>query len=191
MRRYGFALLAAAAAAVGSVGTASAATPYDGRWSVVIQTVRGNCDQAYRYGLNIVNGNVTYDGSGGFDVKLSYTYLNQFDSATFSVSVTDHGASTSQTGTVQRVVFDHMPAVADQPGSAAGHLPRGGAVRGDGQAGQAGQDHGHRQRHHQPPRPDGRAIRVPCTIAHFWRFPAVVRWRSTVRRHGPPRAPGR
>ena len=38
MRRYGFALLVAAAAAVGSTGTASAATPYDGRWSVVIQT---------------------------------------------------------------------------------------------------------------------------------------------------------
>src|SRR5690348_15387443 len=69
MRRFGFALLAAAAAAVASVGAASAASPYDGRWSVVIQTARGNCDQAYRYGLNIVNGNVTYDGSGGFDVR--------------------------------------------------------------------------------------------------------------------------
>lgn len=69
MRRYGFALLLAAAAAVSAVGVASAATPYDGRWSVVIQTSRGNCDQAYRYGLNIVNGNVTYDGSGGFDVR--------------------------------------------------------------------------------------------------------------------------
>jgi hypothetical protein len=68
MRRYGFALLVAAAAAAGSAGVASAATPYDGRWSVVIQTTRGNCD-AYRYGLNIVNGNVTYDGSGGFDVR--------------------------------------------------------------------------------------------------------------------------
>jgi hypothetical protein len=69
MRRYGFALLVAAAAAAGSAGVASAATPYDGRWSVVIQTTRGNCDQAYRYGLSIVNGNVTYDGSGGFDVR--------------------------------------------------------------------------------------------------------------------------
>jgi hypothetical protein len=68
MRRYGFALLVAAAA-VGSTDVASAATPYDGRWSVVIQTSRGNCDQAYRYGLHIVNGNVTYDGSGGFDVR--------------------------------------------------------------------------------------------------------------------------
>ena len=69
MRRYGLALFVAAAAAAGSAGVASAATPYDGRWTVVIQTGRGNCDAAYRYGLNIVNGNVTYDGSGGFDVR--------------------------------------------------------------------------------------------------------------------------
>ena len=66
MRRFGFALLVAAA---GSTGVAAATTPYDGRWSVVIQTSRGNCDQAYRYGLSIVNGNVTYDGGGGFDVR--------------------------------------------------------------------------------------------------------------------------
>ncbi len=69
MRRYGFALLVAAAAAAGLADATSAATPFDGRWSVVIQTTRGSCDQAYRYGLNIVNGNVTYDGSGGFDVR--------------------------------------------------------------------------------------------------------------------------
>src|SRR5262249_46188360 len=69
MRRYGFALLFAASAAVSGAGVASAGTPYDGRWSVVIQTSRGNCDQAYRYGLNIVNGNVTYGGGGGFDVR--------------------------------------------------------------------------------------------------------------------------
>src|SRR5262245_16190489 len=69
MRRYGFALLVAATAAAGSAGMASAATPYDGRWSVVIQTRQGNCDQAYRYGLVIRNGNVGYDGGGGFDVR--------------------------------------------------------------------------------------------------------------------------
>ncbi len=69
MRRYGFALLVAATAAAGLADAASAATPFDGRWSVVIQTTRGACDQAYRYGLNIVNGNVTYDGGGGFDVR--------------------------------------------------------------------------------------------------------------------------
>ena len=69
MRKFGFAVLVAATAATTLPGVASATTPYDGRWSVVIQTLRGNCDQAYRYGLNIVNGNVTYAGGAGFDVR--------------------------------------------------------------------------------------------------------------------------
>jgi hypothetical protein len=38
---------------------ASAGTPFDGRWSVVVETERGSCDRAYRYGLLIQNGNVT------------------------------------------------------------------------------------------------------------------------------------
>src|SRR4029077_8637131 len=33
---------------------------------------------------------------GGFDVKLSYTYAEELSGATFSVSVTDHNATTSQ-----------------------------------------------------------------------------------------------
>ena len=69
MRRYGLALLVAATAACNSAGVASAASAYDGRWSVVIETEQGNCDRAFRYGLNIVNGNVTYAGDGSFDVR--------------------------------------------------------------------------------------------------------------------------
>lgn len=53
-------ILAAACAA--SAGTASARTPYDGQWSVLIVTERGSCDRAYRYGVQIVDGNVVYDG---------------------------------------------------------------------------------------------------------------------------------
>jgi len=69
MFRYGCVLLVAATAAASSAGAALAASPYDGRWSVVIQTERGACDQAYRYGLSIVNGNVGYAGDGAFDVR--------------------------------------------------------------------------------------------------------------------------
>jgi hypothetical protein len=69
MFRYGFALLVAAMAACTSPGMASAASAYDGRWSVVIETEQGNCDRAYRYGLNIVNGNVTHAGDSAFDVR--------------------------------------------------------------------------------------------------------------------------
>jgi hypothetical protein len=42
--------------------TAPARTVYDGTWSVLIVTQRGNCDRAYRYGVQIVNGQVVYGG---------------------------------------------------------------------------------------------------------------------------------
>ena len=48
---------------VGAFATsAPARTPYDGSWSVLIVTQRGNCDRAYRYGVEIVNGRVVYGG---------------------------------------------------------------------------------------------------------------------------------
>jgi hypothetical protein len=68
MLKFGSALLVATTVAFGSTSAASAATAFDGQWSVVIQTTRGSCDQAYRFGLSIVNGNVTYAG-GSADVR--------------------------------------------------------------------------------------------------------------------------
>ena len=35
---------------------------FDGQWSVLIVTERGTCDRAYRYGVQIVNGNVISEG---------------------------------------------------------------------------------------------------------------------------------
>ncbi len=69
MLRYGIALFVATTAAIGSAGAVAAATVYDGRWSVVIQTEKGSCDAAYRYGLSIVNGNVSYAGDSAFEVQ--------------------------------------------------------------------------------------------------------------------------
>ena len=42
--------------------SASARTPYDGAWSVLIVTQRGVCDRAYRYGIDIIDGNLVYNG---------------------------------------------------------------------------------------------------------------------------------
>jgi hypothetical protein len=42
--------------------TAFARTAYDGAWSVLIVTRSGACDPTYRYGVQISNGNVIYDG---------------------------------------------------------------------------------------------------------------------------------
>jgi hypothetical protein len=54
-----------AAICLGALATAAPArTIYDGSWSVLIVTQRGNCDRAYRYGVEIVNGRVIYGGGG-------------------------------------------------------------------------------------------------------------------------------
>ena len=55
---------ACAASVAATASTAVARTAYDGNWSVLIVTERGSCDRAYRYGVQINNGNVTYDGGG-------------------------------------------------------------------------------------------------------------------------------
>ncbi len=49
--------------------TAPARTVYDGTWSVLIVTERGSCDRAYRYGVQISNGYVYYDGGGGINFQ--------------------------------------------------------------------------------------------------------------------------
>jgi len=41
---------------------------FDGPWSVVIVTDYGSCDRAYRYGVQIANGQVFYRGSAGVNI---------------------------------------------------------------------------------------------------------------------------
>jgi hypothetical protein len=38
------------------------AISFDGRWSVVIITDAGSCDRAYRYGVRISGGRISYEG---------------------------------------------------------------------------------------------------------------------------------
>jgi hypothetical protein len=47
-----------------TAGNAFARTIYDGAWSVLIVTRSGSCEPTYRYGVQISDGNVTYDGGG-------------------------------------------------------------------------------------------------------------------------------
>lgn len=47
-----------------TAGAASARSIYDGAWSVLIVTRSGSCDPSYRYGVQIMDGMVTYDGGG-------------------------------------------------------------------------------------------------------------------------------
>jgi hypothetical protein len=69
MHKYAFAVLVAAATMVRSAAAAPPLSQFDGRWSVVIETERGNCDRAFRYGLRIQNGIVSYAGDAAFDIE--------------------------------------------------------------------------------------------------------------------------
>ena len=67
----------AAALAILAVSTVSASPApmspgkpsYDGAWSVLIVTEKGQCDRAYRYPVKIENGAVGYAGSASFTVS--------------------------------------------------------------------------------------------------------------------------
>ena len=61
MSKFGIAMLALGATLT-VTAPAPAKTIYDGRWSVLIVTEKGDCDRGYRYGFDIRNGNVIYDG---------------------------------------------------------------------------------------------------------------------------------
>jgi hypothetical protein len=41
---------------------AAAPAAFDGSWSIAINTQSGACDPNYRFGLQIINGNVVYEG---------------------------------------------------------------------------------------------------------------------------------
>jgi hypothetical protein len=47
-----------------TAGAASARNIYDGAWSVLIMTKLGSCDPTYRYGVEIQDGMVIYQGGG-------------------------------------------------------------------------------------------------------------------------------
>jgi hypothetical protein len=52
-----------------TAGAASARGIYDGAWSVLIVTRSGSCDPSYRYGVQITDGMVTYDGGGPISMQ--------------------------------------------------------------------------------------------------------------------------
>jgi hypothetical protein len=63
LRAFVLTLVLALACTFGT-GTAFAHTIYDGDWSVLIVTNSGACGPTYRYGVQIADGTVTYDGGG-------------------------------------------------------------------------------------------------------------------------------
>ena len=63
------ALAILAATVPASAPAAAAKANFDGQWSVLIVTQKGECDRAYRYPVKIENGSVGYAGSASFTVS--------------------------------------------------------------------------------------------------------------------------
>jgi hypothetical protein len=61
--------LVAASAALAASSTSNAAAPrYDGVWSVLIVTEKGDCDRGYRYPIRISNGTLANGGESPFTI---------------------------------------------------------------------------------------------------------------------------
>ena len=61
-------LIATGVAFMALSGAAEAQQQFNGRWSVLIVTERGECDKAYRYPIAIENGQVRYAGEAAFTI---------------------------------------------------------------------------------------------------------------------------
>ena len=93
------------AASVLAPSPGSARTPFDGNWSVVLVTDQGDCDRAYRYGLQIINGQVVYGGDPSVQisgrvaqngsVRVNLLYGDQAGSAVGRLSQTGGGGNWS------------------------------------------------------------------------------------------------
>jgi hypothetical protein len=87
-----FAAGSALATAILAAAPASARTPFDGNWSVLIITRSGPCDAAYRYGLSIRDGAVVYEGSAAVNVA---GRVNRNGTVSVRVSAGSQGADGS------------------------------------------------------------------------------------------------
>ena len=65
MRKAIFGALLAGSALISTVAHAG---PFDGNWSVLIVTDKGDCDRAYRYAVNIADGHVRYAGDASVNM---------------------------------------------------------------------------------------------------------------------------
>jgi hypothetical protein len=62
-----FALIAATATL--TAGTSFAGPSYDGTWSVLVHTEKGDCDPGYRYPIRISNGKLANAGDAAFTIS--------------------------------------------------------------------------------------------------------------------------
>ena len=100
--------LAILAATVPASAPAAAKSNFDGQWSVLIVTQKGQCDRAYRYPVKIENGSVGYAGSASFTV----TVVDTVPPAVAIVSPSEGGFLNTPVATVVATVADTGSGVA-------------------------------------------------------------------------------
>src|ERR1700719_4297324 len=74
----------------GAVPHPASEADYDGNWSVLIITEKGDCDTAYRYSVGVANGQIRYTGNAA--VTLSGT-VTPAGAVKVSVRLGDDGAN--------------------------------------------------------------------------------------------------
>lgn len=88
------ALCALVAAAATMLSTTSFAMPrYDGTWSVLVMTKKGDCDPGYRYPIRIANGKLVNAGDSAFTIT-----GNVGDTGSITVTVSAGGKSATGIG---------------------------------------------------------------------------------------------
>jgi len=69
LRVFAYPLLVVATALFGAPAAAKAQASFDGLWSILIVTEAGECDRAYRYGVQIESGRINYEGGAGVELS--------------------------------------------------------------------------------------------------------------------------
>ncbi len=88
------ALFAFVAAAATLASTTSFAMPrYDGTWSVLVMTKKGDCDPGYRYPIRISNGKLVNAGDSAFTIT-----GNVAETGAITVTVSAGGKSATGSG---------------------------------------------------------------------------------------------
>ena len=90
-RRALFALVAASATLITS--SSFSAPGYDGLWSVLVMTQKGDCDPGYRYPIRIANGHLVNAGDNAFTITGTVA-----PTGAISVTVSAGGKSASGSG---------------------------------------------------------------------------------------------
>jgi hypothetical protein len=91
LRAFAMATALGAGVICADCSVAYAQSQFNGQWSVVIYTRRGNCDSSYRYGVSIYNGVVSGGGGASMSGRVSR-------SGQVRVSVTGGGSTAYGSG---------------------------------------------------------------------------------------------